>query len=101
MKVKIDKRRLRELLQTESKMRALEASGVDNWEGYDIAMEVIEKENEKFTLIDNTVQEILEEAGQHIETNVAGPGTGHGFYEEADDTIHEILEMFIENYNKI
>lgn len=101
MKVKVDKKRLRELEQTEAKMRALEGAGVDNWEGYDIAMEVIEKENEKFTLVENTVEGILEEASSHIETNLAGPGTGHGFYEEAYDTVHELLEIFIEEYNKI
>ena len=93
--------RLKELNRAEKILRALEGAGVDNWEGYEIAMEDIEKEDEKASLIDNTVQEILEEAAQHIDSDVAGPGTGHGFFDEVQRPLTETLELFIENYNKI
>ncbi len=36
-KIEIEKERFDELIETERFMRALEAAGVDNWEGYDIA----------------------------------------------------------------
>lgn len=41
MSKQISFERLRELQLAEETLRALEASGVDNWEGYDIAMETV------------------------------------------------------------
>lgn len=40
----IDADRLGELLLAERKLNALEAGGVNNWEGYDYAMELYDKE---------------------------------------------------------
>ena len=37
----ISEERIEELLEFERKLDALEAAGVDNWEGYDIAMEAL------------------------------------------------------------
>lgn len=38
--------RFRELTDAEAKLNALEAAGVDNWEGYDHAMDILnEKED--------------------------------------------------------
>ena len=42
MKVEIEKERLEELELAEMKLLALEAAGVDNWSGYDYAMEEME-----------------------------------------------------------
>lgn len=39
--VEITEERLKELEDAEAKLLALEAAGVDNWEGYDFAMEEI------------------------------------------------------------
>ena len=39
MEQEITKERLKELLDTERKLRALEVAGVDNWDGYDFALE--------------------------------------------------------------
>jgi hypothetical protein len=38
MHVPVPKERYAELLRAEKKLNALEAAGVDNWEGYDEAM---------------------------------------------------------------
>ena len=38
--VEITSERLAELLQAEQMLAALEAAGVDNWDGYDYAMEI-------------------------------------------------------------
>jgi hypothetical protein len=38
--VKVSKKRFIELLEHELKLEALEAAGVDNWEGFDSAMEI-------------------------------------------------------------
>jgi len=41
--VLISKARLKELEMAELKLAALEAAGVDNWEGYSDAMEMMEE----------------------------------------------------------
>lgn len=41
------KSRLEELLRSEAKLSYLEAYGVDNWEGYDMAMSDFYKEEEE------------------------------------------------------
>ena len=38
--------RYNELVEAEDKLAALEAAGVDNWDGYDFAMEVLHGEEE-------------------------------------------------------
>lgn len=43
--VTISKEEYEILLKNTRILRALEAAGVDNWEGYDIAMEQINEEN--------------------------------------------------------
>lgn len=42
----IEESRYNELLEIERFMRALEAAGVDNWEGYDFAVDLMEEQNE-------------------------------------------------------
>ena len=39
--VEISEERLKELEDAEAKLIALEAAGVDNWQGYDDAMEIL------------------------------------------------------------
>lgn len=99
--VKITPKRLKELQRVEKILRALEGAGVDNWEGYEIAMEDIEKEDERFRLIEETAESIFEAAAEDADINPAGPGTGVGFGSMAEDSVHEILENFIKSYNKI
>ena len=42
--ISISKLRYNELLEAEEKLHALENAGVDNWDGYDFAMENIWEE---------------------------------------------------------
>lgn len=44
-KVKISEERLAELLEAEKILQALQGAGVDNWAGYDYAMEAIEEDD--------------------------------------------------------
>lgn len=44
--ITISRERYAELDAAEDKLNALEAAGVDNWQGYDIAMEELRKEQE-------------------------------------------------------
>ena len=48
--VLISLKRFEELISNEEKLKALEAAGVDNWDGYDYAIESIQenKQNEEF-----------------------------------------------------
>jgi hypothetical protein len=39
--VTISLERFNSLLEAEAKLEALEAAGVDNWDGYDYAMEIL------------------------------------------------------------
>lgn len=41
--VEISAERYEALIKAEEKLEALEGAGVDNWEGYDIAMEFMEE----------------------------------------------------------
>lgn len=43
-KIEIDREEYEELLAIQKFMRALEAAGVDNWEGYEIAQDMMENE---------------------------------------------------------
>lgn len=44
--ITIDKKRYDELIEAEAKLRALEAAGVDNWQGYNYAMEILNEKKE-------------------------------------------------------
>lgn len=90
MEKKIDSSRLRELENAEKKLQALQNGGVDNWEGYDYAMEGFRKEQE--------FNEKVEEAMDDIETILslgvdqpAGQGCGYGFYEKSSNEALERL----------
>ena len=45
-KVTITKKEYEELLDSQKMLNALESAGVDNWEGYDFAMELYRDEEE-------------------------------------------------------
>ena len=45
--VTITRKEYEALLQAERKLRALEWGGVDNWQGYDYAMELMGEEDEE------------------------------------------------------
>ena len=82
--MKITKERLKELENIERKMDALTGAGVDNWEGYDFAMEVIEKEEEFDRLCNDGIDDaflILEE-GMYEPSERDG---GFAFKEESRD----------------
>jgi len=55
----ITKERLKELLDTERKLRALEVAGVDNWDGYDFVLESIRKEEEYEEFLESVLDGIL------------------------------------------
>jgi len=93
------KSRLKELEQLETKMRALEAAGVDNWEGYGIAMEEIEAQEE----IDNAINEAVEKALETLQESAFEPserGAGFAATEEAQEEAFEILAKCLNELRK-
>jgi hypothetical protein len=82
---------LAELREAQEKLNALEAGGVDNWDGYDFAMEPIRKREENKKFLESIVGEIFEVAGEHIE-EPAGHGCGYGIGQAAYDTAIAVLE---------
>ena len=89
--MEISKSRLKELELIEAKMRALECAGVDNWEGYGIAMEEIE-ERER---VDNAIEDAAEKALKVLEESLHEPserGAGFSTTEAAQEDAFEILK---------
>lgn len=67
MNVEIDKKRLDSLYQAEKTLNALNAAGVDNWDGYSIAMEMLEEDEEGIETECSTSPEEIEESGIECE----------------------------------
>ena len=89
--MEITKGRLQELQDTELKMRALEAGGVDNWEFYDDSLESFHKELEKREKINNLFDEIVEELCEGVE-EPAGQGAGFGVKAENIENAKRIFD---------
>ncbi len=97
--MEITKERLKKLERIEAKMIALECAGVDNWEGYGIAMEEIEKQER----VDNTIEEAAEKALQVLEESLHEPserGAGFSTTDEAQDEAFEILKKCLIELSK-
>ena len=82
------RKRLREADEAElrlAKLDALEAAGVDNWEGYDFALEDWNKQNSIEILIGNSVDDLNELL---LDADVDQPaGTGHGYCVMLDEQV--------------
>lgn len=85
--------RIRELEKAERKLEALENGGVDNWEGYDFAMEAIRKEEEYDEFMEQIVSDIADAIGECIE-EPAGQGCGYGIREQGYANIENILRKY-------
>ena len=92
--MEITNKRFKELLKLEAKMTALECAGVDNWEGYGIAMEEIEAQEEIDSKIDRAVIESLEVL-QESAFEPSERGAGFAATEEAQEEVYEILTKVI------
>jgi hypothetical protein len=92
--MEITKSRLKELEKLEAKMIALEGAGVDNWEGYGIAMEKIEEQEEIDSKIDQAVNKALEVL-QESAFEPSERGAGFAATEEAQEEVYDILTKVI------
>ena len=95
----ISKSRLKELELIEAKMSALERTGVDNWEGYGIAMEeFVEQEHRN-----NAITEAVNKALEVLQESAFEPterGAGFAATEEAQEEAFEILTKCLKELSK-
>jgi hypothetical protein len=87
---KLSDSRIRELLAAEEKLNALEAGGVDNWDGYDFAMEPIRAKQEREEFLEGIADNITEILGAGVD-EPAGSGCGYGFRYEASVRLLDYL----------
>jgi hypothetical protein len=88
--IKITTERLRQLEEAEAKLEALEAAGVDNWDGYDDALEPIRQKNARRETADAILSEIMDILADGIE-EPAGHGCGYGVRDGAAERIIQLL----------
>jgi hypothetical protein len=89
----LSEKRIRELEKAERKLEALENAGVDNWDGYNFAMEAIRKEEEYDEFMEQIVSDIADAIGECIE-EPAGQGCGYGIREQGYVNIENILRKY-------
>jgi hypothetical protein len=96
----MNQERLNQLLKAERKLSALEASGVDNWEGYGYALEPLRKEDEKQDVVDMCVRSLLELAG---EAEVSCEDSLHGLYivNIDEETVRHLVDKLLEDIGRI
>lgn len=97
----ISEERLKELEDAETKLLALEAGGVDNWEYYDKSLESYYKKKEIEDCFDSLVEdEIYEIITENVE-EPAGRGCGYGLRSEAYFLIKRCIRKFIDEHYKL
>jgi len=94
----MDKARIRELERAEAKLQALEAGGVDNWDGYDFSLEDFYKYEEAEKKIAEAVNEIQETLAMEI-YEPSERGAGWAVTEAGCDSIESILRELIRKNN--
>ena len=93
-------KRIEELEQAERKLIALESGGVDNWDGYEFAMEEIQKEEEIDELIETVTTDILEELSATA-YEPSERGCGLAFADDAEYTVRKIIRLALQTYDNI
>lgn len=96
--VKITKRYLKNLERAYSKLEALEAGGVCDWEWYDESLKDFRKEEQTEELIENYVDSILTVCSEEGDVEYpAGRECGHNILPgDAEDTVISLLRKFLQ-----
>lgn len=101
-KVQIDTQRLKELERMESKLAALEAGGVDNWEWYGASLKDWYKEEDKQELIVNLMDTICEVFAVHGSVDYpAGMEAGASIYLEDLKYLEDAIKDYTENLSDL
>jgi hypothetical protein len=97
--MEISEQKYNELLDAESKLRALENGGVDNWEFYDESLTGYWEEKEKQKQIETFSESICEIMCEYGE-EPAGHGCGYGIKVEGQRKVNEAIIDFVKGYYK-
>lgn len=89
--VKIPKAKYDELIRNQEELIALEQGGVDNWVGYDDALERLRRDRELKEKREELIGGLLEELSEHIDAP-AGWEAGHSI---CGDEPYDIVERFL------
>ncbi|MHC4296471.1 MAG: hypothetical protein ACYS7Y_04150 [Planctomycetota bacterium] len=92
----ISPQRITELLDAEAKLQALEAGGVDNWEGYSEALREYHKEQAKNEAVEQLVTDVIDVLCEGVH-EPAGRGCGFGITDEAAAEADRLLRDRIED----
>lgn len=95
--MEISQKRLKELERAESKLLALEAGGVDNWENYGDSLEEWSKKVEKEDKLEELLADIEVTLAQGVD-EPAGRGAGYGFKESVQLEALEILKEYFKEF---
>lgn len=98
--VKINENRLKELERALSKLQALEAHGVDNWEWYGESLKEWRKENELDELFEDTYQELCEILAEAQVEQPAGQGCGYSITPD-EKAVYNLLRRFCVSYSEL
>ena len=92
--MKLDDKRIKELLRKEAKLNALEAGGVENWDWYGESLKEYSATIELEEDCENLVAEIFAEISGDIE-EPAGRGCGYGIKEAGIEKSTKMLVNFV------
>lgn len=97
MDIQITTERLRHLEEAEAKLEALESAGVDNWDGYEFALEELNKSKARR----NALQDCLEEIEASLFEGAYEPserGAGFCSTDKARAVAETVLTSFIQKW---
>lgn len=92
--MEISNKRIKELIDSEAKLHALEGGGVDNWEGYENSLEQYFKEHDFNEELEEGINGILEVLGEGV-IEPAGTGCGYGFNERAPEQADALIRVLV------
>jgi len=99
MGMSLSQTRIEELEKAEQKLNALEAGGVDNWDGYDDSLVDFRKDEAIEECIDDALSEVIEVLANHA-YEPSERGAGFAFHEDAEKealiVMHKAFRQLLE-----
>lgn len=91
--IQIKKEEYARLIDAQAQLNALEAGGVDNWDGYEFALEDYWKQQEEEELKDNLLDELCEHLCEGA-YEVSERGAGFTFSDEAYENARMVFNKY-------
>lgn len=93
--IQISKKELENLQDAKMKLRALEAGGVDNWEGYDISLESYNEAKANREVVHRTFEYLCEILSSGIH-EPSEHGAGFAFTDDVMERAEDIILKLVE-----